>query len=248
MLLVTAVSSLACGTDGASSGGVPVPVTQGEAAPVVSPASSELVSFPTEDGGTVYADLYDRVGGSDPGVVLAHGGRFDRRSWEQQATALVAAGFRVLAIDFRGYGQSTGPGEEQPLGAPLALDVLAAVRYLGTTGTGSVSVVGASMGGTAAADAAIAAGPGEIDRLVLLGATASGPPEKLAGRKLFIVSRGDTRGDGLVRLDQIREHFEAAPQPKELLVLEGTAHAQDLFATDQGEGLLCEIVQFLSEP
>jgi fermentation-respiration switch protein FrsA (DUF1100 family) len=87
--------------------------------------------------------------------------------------------------------------------------VLAAVRHLRTTGATSVAVVGASMGGTAAADAAIQA-PGEIDR--------------------------------------IRAQFERAPEPKRLVILEGTAHAQFIFATDQGERLLDEILRFLSEP
>lgn len=36
----------------------------------------------------------------------------------------------VLATDFRGYGLSHGPGDKDPLSAPLDLDVLAAVRYL----------------------------------------------------------------------------------------------------------------------
>lgn len=40
---------------------------------------------------------------------------------------------------------------------------------------------------------------GEIDRVVLLAAWADGPPEKLKSRKLFIVSRDDTRGHGAVR-------------------------------------------------
>jgi pimeloyl-ACP methyl ester carboxylesterase len=90
----------------------------------------ERVSFPTQDGGLVYADLY---GNGDRGVVLAHGGRFNKESWSPQARTLAEAGFRVLAFDFRGYGQSRGPGQSQPLGAPLHLDVLAAVRYLRKT-------------------------------------------------------------------------------------------------------------------
>ncbi len=207
-------------------------------------AAQEPVSFPTEDGGVVYADLY---GAGDRGVVLAHGGRFDKTSWQKQAQELAKAGFRVLAIDFRGYGQSRGPGMSDPLSAPLHLDVLAAVRYLRATGATTASVVGASMGGSAAGDASIEA-PGEIDRLVLLAATVGGPPEKLKGRKLFIVSRDDTRGDGVVRLGQIREQYEKAPEPKELIILDGSAHAQFLFETDQGERLMREILRFLSEP
>ena len=138
-----------------------------------------------------------------------------------------------------------------PLAAPLHYDVLAAVRYLRKMGAKTVSVVGGSMGGGAAADAAIEA-PGEIDRLVLLGAEAGtgrvGPPEKLKGRKLFIVARDDTRGDGVVRLVRIREHFEKAPEPKELVILDGSAHAQFIFETEQGERLMREILRFLSEP
>src|SRR6266852_4759328 len=122
----------------------------------------EHVSFPTEDGGVVYADLY---GKGERGVVLAHGGRFNKESWEKQARALASAGFRVLALDFRGYGKSRGPGQSDPLSAPLHLDVLAAVRYLRETGAKTVSVVGGSMGGGAAGDVSIASQPGEIDRL-----------------------------------------------------------------------------------
>jgi len=36
--------------------------------------------------------------------------------------------------------------------------------------------------------------------------------------------------------------------PKELNVLEGSAHAQFIFATDQGERLMREILRFLSTP
>jgi pimeloyl-ACP methyl ester carboxylesterase len=207
-------------------------------------AAQQLISFPTEDGGLIYADLY---GEGDRGVVLAHGGRFDKASWEKQARRLAKAGFRVLAIDFRGYGESRGPGDTDPLAAPLHLDVLAAVRYLRSTGAKTVSVVGASMGGAAAADASIRA-PGEIDRLVLLAAWASGPPEKLTGAKLFIVARDDTRGDGVARLTRIREQYEKAPAPKELVVFDGSAHAQFLFESDQGERLTGEILRFLSAP
>lgn len=208
-------------------------------------AAQEQVSFPTQDGGLIYADLY---GEGDRGVVLAHGGRFDKASWAPQARTLAKAGFRVLAIDFRGYGQSRGPGQSQPLSAPLHFDVLAAVRYLRQTGAKTVSVIGGSMGGGAAADASIAAEPGEIDRLVLLAAAASGPPEKLKGRKLFIVSRDDTRGDGVVRLVKIREQYEKTPGPKELVILGGSAHAQFIFGTEQGERLMREILRFLSAP
>ena len=139
---------------------------------VASATAQTTVSFPTDDGGLVYADVY---GEGDRAVVLAHGGQFNKESWKKQAEALVAAKFRVLALDFRGYGKSRGPGDSDPMDAPLYQDVLAAVRYLRKNGAKTVSVVGASMGGWAAGDASIASQPGEIDRLVFLGSAPTGP-------------------------------------------------------------------------
>jgi len=200
------------------------------------------VSFPTDDGGTVYGDLY---GTGSRGVVLSHGGRFDKASWAEQAYALMKAGFRVLAIDLRGYGRSKGPGHEDIFSAPLHRDVLAAVRHLRKLGAKSVSVVGGSLGGGAAGDAAVEA-PGEIDRIVLLAASISSPPEKLTARKLFIVARDDTSGDG-PRLPGIKAQYDKAPEPKELVLLDGDAHAQYLFATDQRDRVMREILRFLSQ-
>ncbi len=206
-------------------------------------AAQTTISFPTEDGGVVFADLY---GSAEKAVVLAHGGRFNKESWAVQARALQAAGFEVLAIDFRGYGKSHGPGDRgEPMDAPLEQDVLAAVRYLHRAGAKSVSIVGGSMGGAAAGDASIDARPGEIDRIVMLGAAPNKPADKLKSPSLFIVARDDTSGDG-PRLPGIREQYEKAPQPKKLVVLEGSAHAQYLFQTDQAERVMQEILQWLS--
>ncbi len=205
--------------------------------------AQEHVSFPTEDGGIVYADLY---GKGERGMVLAHGGRFNKESWEKQALELTKSGFHVIAIDFRGYGQSHGPKSKSGYDG-VEYDVLAAVRYLHKTGARSVSVIGASFGGTAAADASIDSAPGEIDRLVLLAAWTDRPAEKIKGRKLFIVARDDANDDG-PRLPMIRANYEKASEPKELVILDGSAHAQFLFDTEQGGRLMHEILRFLSEP
>lgn len=199
----------------------------------------EKLSISTLDGGTIYADL---CGKGERGVVLAHGGRFTKESWEPQAQVLAQAGYRVLAFDFRGFGQSP----RSPNDASPHLDVLAAVRYLRQTGAKNVTVIGGSFGGGAAADATIAAASGEIDRLVLLGTGGGdGPTEKLKGRLLFIVTRDDTGGDGL-RLPGILAKYNKAPQPKKMVILESSAHAQFMFATKHGDQVMSEILQFLS--
>lgn len=205
-----------------------------------------LVSLATSDDGLIYAHEY---GQGDHGVVLAHGGRFNKESWDQQARVLAQPGFRVLAVDLRGYGQSRG-GDQSQEGRDGGhyLDILGAVRYLRETGAQTVSVIGASFGGGAAARASVEAGPGEIDRLVLMAHSPIEHPERMQGRKLFITTRGDFSGSGVLRLPGIRDQYERAPEPKELLILEGTAHAQHIFGTEQGERLMHEIQRFLSEP
>ena len=206
--------------------------------------AQHTVSFPTEDGGHICADLY---GQGTRAVVLAHGGRFNKESWGEQAQDLASKGFQIVAIDFRGFGCSTGPGQSNFDTAPFAKDVLAAVGYMKANGAKTVSVVGGSFGGSAAGDASIESAPGEIDRIVFLGAAPNLPAEKLKSRALFIVAREDSNGSG-PRLPGIRAQYEKAPEPKELIVLDGSAHAQFLFQTDQSSRVMDEIVRFLSAP
>lgn len=204
-------------------------------------AAQELVRLRTVDDGTVAGLTW----GTGPrSVVLVPGGRFDKRSWELQAPALAESGLRVLAIELRGRGDSK-EGSAGP--DSLAYDVLAAVRHLRGSGAEHVYVVGASLGGWAAAEASTLA-PGEIDRLVLLAAPGVAKPEQLTGRKLFIVAEHDTSGSGVPRLASIRDQHARAPDPKELIVLDGNVHAQAIFGTDQGPMLLAHILRFLNSP
>ena len=154
------------------------------------------------------------------------------------------AGFRVLAIDMRGYGASKDGPKELNAGYGSPLDVLAAVRWLQASGVTRVSVIGGSMGADAAAGASILAGAGEIDALVLIAGYADQPPEKLKGRKLYVVTKDDANAAG-PRLPRIQKQYDAAQGPKELLILEGSAHAQFIFDTPQGPMLMEEILRFL---
>jgi len=206
-------------------------------------SSPKLVSFPTQDGGVVYADQY---GSGDQGLVLAHGMVFNKESWTTQAKAFGDAGFKVLAIDFRGRGQSHGPDGGESNNEDGYYDVLGAVEYLRENGAETVSVIGASFGGWAASTAAVKT-PGSIDRIVLL-ASMVDEPEKLTGRKLFILARDDGRTESGSRLERVEGEFERTTEPKGFVILEGSAHAQFLFETDQGDRLMAEMIRFLSAP
>lgn len=55
-------------------------------------------------------ELYYTDQGSGQPVVLIHGFPLDGESWFKQQSALLDAGYRVIAYDRRGFGQSSKPG------------------------------------------------------------------------------------------------------------------------------------------
>jgi dienelactone hydrolase len=205
--------------------------------------AQRLVSIPVA-GTTAHIDA-DLYGSGDRAVLLAHGGRFHKESWRAQAQELAADGFLVLAIAFRGDGFN-------PDGTPTALgsdednatDVLAGAAYLRSIKVKSLAATGASLGGDAVGNAQ--ARSAVFDRMVFLGSEGGSAPEKLQGSKLYLFARDDVSGSG-PRVPGITAHFDRAPQPKRLVVVEGKAHAQYLFATDQGPRVLREILSFLAE-
>ena len=192
----------------------------------------ELISFATSDGGKIFAHSF---GKGAHAVVLALGAVFDKESWAAQADRLAAEGYGVLAIDFQGYGDSTAGSSA----GARELDVLAAIRYLRDNGTQRVSVIAGSMGGGAAATAATMAKPGEIDKLILLAAGSVPNPSKLTGDVLFIVSEGDAVSVAA------KCHYKQAPDPKKLVLLPGSTHAQHIFKTDQADVLMKHILDHL---
>ncbi len=203
-------------------------------------APPRSLTFRTSDGASVSGQIY---GAGRHGVVLVPGGHGVGETWHGQALRLAQAGLRVLAMDYRGRGRSDGAPDDEK----AHLDVVAAVRQLRAAGAERVSVVGASWGGWAAGTAAIQA-PGEIERLVLLAHSPFDQPERLGGRKLFIVARNDESGSGKPRLEDIQDQYRRAPGPKRLVVLDGAAHAQFLFLTPQAQRLYGEIEGFLTAP
>jgi pimeloyl-ACP methyl ester carboxylesterase len=101
------------------------------------------------------------VSGDGPVVLLLHSFVCDRRMWDPQVPALVAAGFRVLRCDMRGFGDSPMPDAPYNDADDVAA-LLAEVR-----GSGPLAVVAASGGGQVAQELA-ARRPGVVSTLVLL--------------------------------------------------------------------------------
>ena len=197
-------------------------------------ADPEVVSFNTADGGVIHADYYPA--GQKIAVVLAHGAVFNKESWRELADQLVGNDIGALAIDFRGYGQSTGGKRSHD----RFEDILAAVRYLHQKGIKEVAVLGGSMGGGIAGTAATQAQGGEISRLILLSPVPISNPEKMrAGKFLYIASENEGG------ITAIKAQYQQAPEPKQLKLLNGSAHAQHIFKTDEKNALIESIIQFL---
>lgn len=88
-------------------------------------------------------DLYYEDMGEGQPVVLIHGWPLSSRSWERQVPALLKAGYRVIAYDRRGFGQSSRPGSGYDYDT-LADDLHALLTRLDLR---KAALVGFSMGG-----------------------------------------------------------------------------------------------------
>jgi 3-oxoadipate enol-lactonase len=86
--------------------------------------------------------------GSGPPIVLLHAGIANLRSWDAMAPLLVAAGYRVVRYDQRGFGETTT--EAVPFSNRA--DVIAVLDELGI---GRAPLIGNSRGGVIAFDTAV---------------------------------------------------------------------------------------------
>lgn len=83
--------------------------------------------------------------GVKPGLIVGHGAGSNRLNHADFCLAACSAGFTVLALDFRGHGESDGEAD-----GPLELDIMAAASWLRSqtdVDAGSISYRGSSMGG-----------------------------------------------------------------------------------------------------
>jgi len=116
------------------------------------------------DGRTIYAATGGRAfDPARPAVLLVHGAGMDHTVWQLPARWLAWHGHSVLAVDLPGHGRSEGPvlGSVAELAQWLG-------RAMDAAGVERAAVVGHSMGGAIALEAA-AALPERVTRLALLG-------------------------------------------------------------------------------
>jgi pimeloyl-ACP methyl ester carboxylesterase len=112
------------------------------------------VAIRAADGFTLQATFHSADKGA-PGILLLHQCNADRRIYDQLGSMLNAAGYNVLALDFRGFGGSRAgeytdlASQRQKIVASMSGDVESALAFLtaqNTVNTRALGVVGGSCG------------------------------------------------------------------------------------------------------
>jgi non-heme chloroperoxidase len=111
-------------------------------------------------------DIYYEDQGSGQPVVLIHGYPLNGHSWERQTKALLDAGYRVIAYDRRGWGQSSQPTTGHDYDT-YAADLNELLEQLELT---NIVLAGFSMGTGEVARYLGAYGSERVEKAVLFGA------------------------------------------------------------------------------
>ncbi len=176
------------------------------------------VKIVTEDNIGLKGRIFGR---GKVGIVLAHMYPADQNSWLSTAKKLSALNYRVLTFDFRGYGLSEGNKNIQQIDK----DMLAAVKTLQKE-TEKIYVIGASMGGITALNAA--------EKLDVSGVISLSAPDEFMGLKtgsikninapkLFLASARDGAA-----ADSARAFYERSNEPREIEIIPGNNHGTNM--------------------
>lgn len=227
-----------------------------------------MVAFSAADGTELIGRLW---GDGDVGVVLAHGfsevsGQDDWLPWPG---ILSEEGYTVLTFNFRGFCSEDGCSSGGIQLGNNWKDVLAAMDFLSSQGVERVFLVGASMGGIAVMRAARDPRV-EVAGVVSL-STPQFPAEYYSGEseanditpgrlraidepKLFVAGDDNTQqvlgGEFIQFAEEAERMFEAAAEPKDLLIVDSPFHSSELVTVAE-DGVVDQtrkaILRFLSE-
>jgi alpha-beta hydrolase superfamily lysophospholipase len=186
------------------------------------------------------------LGRGRTGLVLAHGRGGDLCEWLPQGQAFARQGYRVLAFNFEGYGDSQpGSGPD----ARIDTDVVAAAEQLRRRGAPSIVLIGSSMGATAVLSAATRIRPPVAGVVSLSGPGAFGPVDawtamaRLRVPVLFVAAADDHPFVGAARAMYRR----ARMADKRLLVVR-RGHGRTLLTfSDDGPKVRAAVRMFIAD-
>jgi dienelactone hydrolase len=192
----------------------------------------------TSDGETLQAELYGALP-APRAAILCHGQSWDASGWRDIAPQLVARGVPALALNFRGFGGSTG----KTTPPSTVADLHAAKTWLKEAGASEIALVGASMGGHAVLGSSF-----ERDVECVVSVSAPVQPvddalsKKVTGRKLFICANEDSMGAA----PHVLRTFDICDNPKTLLLFGATEHSIGMFHAPYGRQVIDAILDFVA--
>jgi pimeloyl-ACP methyl ester carboxylesterase len=130
------------------------------------------------------------MGAGDRAVLLLHGGGQTRHAWAKTARRLAEAGWRAIALDQRGHGDSAWAADGAYTFPDYAADAAAVARRIAAEHRGVKPVaIGASLGGLAALLASDQESEGVLSGLVLVDIVPRMRPEGVAHIQGFMRAR-----------------------------------------------------------
>lgn len=170
--------------------------------------SETVVQFGGQDGLTLVATAYGPEGGAP--VLLLHGGGQSRGAWAASGRAMAEAGYRAIALDLRGHGDSDWSADNRYTLDAFADDLRAVAATLGRPPV----LVGASLGGLASL---LATGePPELPAAAIVLVDIVPWMEKRGGEQVVGFMRGTSGGfDTLEQAaDAVADYLPHRPRPE----------------------------------
>lgn len=200
------------------------------------------ISFASEKE-TITAELYGEMP-SERAAILVHGKSWDAAGWRDVAPRFAERGVPALAVNLRGYGDSTGRTNQFRPDKPWTpvADLRAAKGALRERGAREVALVGASMGGSVVLASSF---ENDIDCVVAISAPVAAVPDELSkritGRKLFVCADRDS----LRATPNVLRCFMETGAPKTLVMFGGREHSRAMFKASYGQEALAAILEFV---
>lgn len=219
------------------------------------PPEDKAVTWESVDGVTLHARLYGSSELPLPGLILVHDIGGDRGDWEPFARRMMQRGFRSIALDLRGHGQSVTRGDDTVRFGSFTTedwamaqdDLIAAKRELLKSGADpdNLFMVGAGLGGSLALRHAV--NDPEIQGLIVLSPQRSTRGISIedvvaANRRLpilFIATEGDTSSASSA--EALKASTEAYCDTR---IYRGSMQGTDIFASNQN--VTREIIAWLA--
>ena len=220
------------------------------ALPVARAAAPEAVSLKAADGLVLKADWVRSDKPASRAVLLLHMMGGNRGGWAPLVPRLSAAGFNVLAVDQRGFGE-TGGERNWLLAATDAVAWMQWLRQQAGIDEAQVAAAGASIGGSTAllacaldtqcATVVSLSAPGNFSSVLPEGKTISALLESYDGRSAYLAAGRFDRIFANGALDYAR----LLKGEVELHIYDTSAHGTVMLSHEDTPGLADEVLRWL---